>query len=231
MVAGRSTTLRSNQSIPLFIYITGCDGTGKTTQSYLLIDHLQARGIKTSHLWLRFPFFFNLPLLAYARWRGYSWYEETESVRHGYWDFRDSWTMNNIFPWTLFLDAIIASIWKVYFPLLLGKTIVCERFVLDMLVDLSVATGYKDIHKRLPGRLYTYLLPKDTSIIILDLDVEIIQARRSDLRVDHRLEDRLESYRQISEDLHLPIFSSSLPILELNRAIWNEIEADNENRK
>jgi hypothetical protein len=212
------------KSLPSFIYITGCDGTGKSTQASLLVDALTSRGIRPRRLWLRFPFVFSIPLLAYARLRGFSWYEQVAGVRHGYWDFHLSWLLKTIFPWLLLLDAALASIVKIYLPILFGRTIVCERFVIDMLVDLSLATRDRNLHKRLPGRTFKSLLPKDTSIILLDLDVKSIRARRPDLITDCRLEDRLETFRHISDDLDLRIFSSSTPMHELNRSILQHLD-------
>jgi thymidylate kinase len=204
---------------PRFIYITGADGTGKSTQARLLMDHLRSRGIQCRHLWLRFPFFFSLPLLVYARWRGYSWYEVDSGVRHGYWDFRNSWGLRVFLPWVLFLDATLAALRRVYIPLWLGSTFVCERFVLDMLVDLAVAFDDGDIHLRLPGRLYMDLLPRDTVVILLDLDSGTIRERRADLRADRRLEARLQAFRSMATVYPVPVLSSRVSVEEVNQNI------------
>lgn len=201
------------------IYITGADGTGKSTQARLLIQHLQGRGIRCRHLWLRLPCFFSLPLLAYARWRGYSWHKVTDGVDHGYWDFRSSWGLRTLLPWVLLLDAALAAVGKVYIPLWLGKTIVCERFVLDMLIDLTIAFDDCRLHHRLPGRLYPRLIPRDATIIVLDLDAETIRERRADLRPDRRLEARLSAFRRLSADWSLPVLSSRMPVAELGQRI------------
>ncbi len=204
---------------PRFIYITGCDGTGKTTQARRLLAHLTAQGIEPQHLWLRFPFFFSLPLLAYARWRGYSWYEARGEVRQGYWDFSRSWLLRTCLPWVLLIDAALAALLKIYLPLSKGKTIVCERFALDMLVDLSLALDDVDLHQRLPGRLYRYLIPKEALIIILELDAATLRARRADLEIDRRLEARLRAFRRLVDDYGLIVLSSQKPIAELSQSI------------
>lgn len=204
---------------PSFIYITGADGTGKSTQSRLLVQHLRGRGIQCQRRWLRYPFFFSAPLLAYARWRGYSWYEVTNGVRHGYWDFRSSRMLRALLPWILLLDATLAAVGKIYIPLWLGKTIICERFVLDMLVDLAAAFDNCSLHSQIPGRLYMHLVPHDAAIIILDLDAETIRERRPDLLTDRRLKARLNAFRRLSADLSITVYSSREPVAELNRRI------------
>lgn len=206
-----------------FIYITGCDGTGKTTQARLLLKQLKAKGVKVRHLWLRYPFFLSIPLLFYARLRGYSWREVQGGVRQSYWDFQSSWVMCRVFPWVLLVDAALAALWKVFMPMWRGEIIVCERFVLDMLVDLNIACGNNDLHRNLPGSLFLGLIPKSARVIILDLTAETARERRTDLLWDRRLEDRFLAYRILSKDLHLSIISSLLPAREVSTLIYAQI--------
>ena len=223
MVAAYSINMKRKGDISHFIYITGCDGTGKTTQARLLTEKLRSQGIQTQHVWLRFPFLFSIPLLAYARWRGFSWYETTEGFRHGYWDFRNSWLLQSFLPWFLLFDAGLAAIRKIYLPIMRGKTVICERFVLDMLVDLSIACGDPHLHLRYPGKLYLHLLPREKKIFILDLDSETIRFRRRDLTVDTRLQNRLDAYRSLAEDLPLPILSSINPPNQLSNLVFQSV--------
>jgi hypothetical protein len=221
-ISSRSAGMFHHQ--PSFIYLAGCDGTGKTTQAEILLAELKALKVKADRLWLRFPFFFCLPLLAYARWRGFSWYEETVETRHGYWDFRGAWLLRDVFPWLLLLDAALFAIARGYLPLRLGKTIVCERFVLDTLVDLSLALDDPGFLDHLPGKLYPALLPGRATIAILDLDVRTIRRRRPDLLGDKRLEARLEAYRQLAAGGGYPVFSTKKTPPEVNQCLWELIE-------
>jgi thymidylate kinase len=191
-------SVTKDRSAPRFVYITGCDGTGKTTQARLLLEQLQQQGVKVRHVWLRFPFLFSAPLLAFARWRGYSWSEVHGQVRHGYWDFHRSRLMRSVFPWILWVDAAIATLWKVCLPLRFGYTIVCERFVLDMLVDLSAGLRDAQFGLKLPGRLFFRLLPFDARVVCLDLDTQSICQRRRDLESDRALEMRLAIFRSLT---------------------------------
>jgi hypothetical protein len=198
-----------------FIYITGADGTGKSTHAQLLCEHLQREGIRCINLWLRFPFFFSLPVLAYARLRGYSWHEVTEGVDHGYWDFRRSWLMRQVFPVALLMDASLASLFRVYLPLWWGMTIVCERYILDMLIDLNVALDDPAFHLHRPGILFLRLLPPQAKIVVLNLDAPTVRQRRPDLRFDKRLEARLAAYCRLAADLSLPLVSTAGPLGEV----------------
>jgi hypothetical protein len=202
-----------------FVYVTGCDGTGKTTQTQLLLMHYRKQGIKPRHLWMRFPFFLTLPLLAYARLRGFSWYETCGGNRQGYWDFRRSWLLRTVLPWVLLIDTAIAALFRVHLPLRRGQTIVCERFVFDILVDLSLAFDDPDLHRKLPGRLYLRLVPCNARCVILYLDPDTLRARRSDLEIDKRLEARLAGFQRLAQDLGLTMLSSHMSIESINQEI------------
>ncbi|MBK9944787.1 MAG: thymidylate kinase-like protein [Kouleothrix sp.] len=192
-----------------------------------LIAHLEALGKRPRHLWLRFPFFVSIPLLVYARLRGYSWHEESPEGRHGYWDFGRSRLLRSVLPWLLVLDAWLAAVRRVYIPLWDARPIVCERFVIDMLVDLAVAFDDVALHQTLPGQLLVRLIPHEAVVIVLDLDAQTVRARRADLIEDRRLEAKLAMFRQVSQAFGFPVLSSTLPVAEVDRRIQETIGAHN----
>ena len=212
-----------------FIYILGADGTGKSTHAQLLVQYLESRCIRCKRLWLRFPFFFSLPLLAYARWRGYSWHEVTDSVDHGYWDFQRSWLMQRVFPTALLMDAALASLLRVYLPLWLGTTIVCERYVLDMVVDLQVGT-----HRRLVESweldAFLRLLPRDAPVIGLVAPEPVVIQRRPDLRHDRLLTVKLSTYAALFERIACPVVETIQPVRQAQDRIVNTIFANQAQR-
>lgn len=200
-----------------FIYITGCDGTGKTTQAALMMQKLRNQGDDPLHLWLRFPFLTSIPLLAYARWRGYSHYEEIISetgtlIRHGYWDFDRSWLMRTFLPWFLLVDVAIAALRKVYWPLWCGETIVCERFAIDTMIDLAIGLSDPEFIRKTPGKLFLRIVPDLESVVLLDLSEQVARNRREDLLSDQRLTQRLSSYRDAAEFAGLTMVSTDRTI-------------------
>lgn len=193
-----------------------------------MLEYYRKRGIEALHLWLRFPFFLTLPLLLYARLRGLSWYERRGGIRQGYWDFRRSRLLHTVLPWVLLIDASIAALFKVYLPLRRGQIIVCERFVFDILVDLSLAFDDPDLHRKLPGRLYLRLLPRSAHCVILNLDADTLRKRRNDLEIDRRLENRIAGYQRLVQDLDLPMLSSDISIDQINQNIVRIVQGSSE---
>lgn len=228
----------STAEVPRFIYVTGCDGTGKSTQVNRLIERLTAAGKEPIHLWLRFPFLFSLPLLAYARWAGFSRSEQIDGTTYGYWHFDRSWLLRTLLPWILLFDTALFGLWKVHLPLLLWRmthpkrVIVCERFALDTLVDLAVGLnavdGAHSLFRQPIGKLFCQLLPRDISVTFLDLDAQTARARRPDLIHDQRLEMRLQAFRTLADELEdgefeFKVLSSLTPIADLNHEILSNV--------
>jgi thymidylate kinase len=208
-----------------FIYLVGADGTGKSTQARLLLDNLRQLGSDPRHLWLRFPFFFSLPLLAYARLRGYSWHEVTNGVKHGYWDFRRSWLMSRVFPLALLVDATLVSLYRVRLPLHLGRTILCERYVLDMLIDLQLGT-HRPLLDSWERRAFLRLLPGDALVIGLAAPEAVVIRRRADLQHDRLLADKLSTYTALFRQIACPVIPTVQPEWQAQERILKIIFAD-----
>src|SRR5690606_7632578 len=139
----------------------------------------------------------SLPLLIYARLSGFTRYEIIDGVRIGAWEFYRSPLLRFCFPLTQLVDTVLLSIPKVWIPLLFGKNLLIERFALDVLVDVMVATRQDAFHMSRLGRLFIRLVPKGTRVVLLQAPAEAIRRRREDLRSDPQLEQRARA----SEDL------------------------------
>jgi thymidylate kinase/predicted nucleotidyltransferase len=197
---------------PPLIYLAGVDGSGKTTHARLLLNALAAGGMRGSYVWLRFPRLTSIPFLAYARLRGYSWREVVDGVEHGYWDFRRSWLMSVIFPWALWLDTFLMATRKLYLPLMLGRSVVCDRFVADILVDLMLALNDPDFFCRAPGKLFLALLPSKAQVVVLDIETDLARQRSPDLRGDRTHAQRRQAYLRLAERLGWPVVNNAQPL-------------------
>lgn len=195
--------------LPRCIHLAGADGTGKTTQGKALLAWLQAQGVQARYVWLRFPRLLCTPFLAYARLRGFSHQETTpEGNLHGYWNFERSWVMQNLFPWALLLDTLLSGLTKLYLPLLRGETVLCDRFVVDILADWMVGQKDAQLDRRLPGRLFLALLPPGTRVLVLDLDSEKAVQRSPELRGDRSQPMRRAYYRDMAGRHGWPVISA-----------------------
>jgi thymidylate kinase len=194
------------------ICFVGPDGCGKTTQVDGLIAHLKAEGVESKYVWLRFFHLFSIPILLAGRLLNYT------EVKHygdgtiiGIHHFSKSKLLSSIYIITTTIDMFIAILIKISIPRAIGKkTIVCDRFTYDALVDLMVSTGKYDLYRKKTGRALNRLVPRGASVITLLAEPSIITQRRPDVLHDPNFNLRVRLYGQISEYFGLPVIDTSL---------------------
>jgi len=185
------------------ICIIGPDGAGKTTQARLLQKKLEQAGIQCKYVWLRFNHKISLPLLAFARAVGLSRAQQLKSgkklVYHNFDKYRP---VAFLYQYTLLVDVLLSSLMKVRIPLLLGKTVVCDRFVHDSLVDLIVSTKNVALLDDIVGRLFIALVP-NAKIIMLYERMETLESRREDVKEDKNLQFRIRLYDMVASEFNV----------------------------
>lgn len=191
-------------------YITGVDGIGKTTQVDLLTKRLTTK--RVHRVWIRFPALVSLPLLVYARLRGFTRYETTDGVRVGAWEFHRSPLLRLAFPLAQYLDTFLLSVPLVWLPQMLGRTLLFDRYALDVLVDTMVAIGDPNLHRTLVGRAMLRLIPAGTKLAVLHAPSEEVRLRRPDLLLDPLLARRSEAYKTLADDNGICLLDGNAPI-------------------
>jgi thymidylate kinase len=115
--------------------------------------------------------------------------------------------MSRVFPWFLLFDAWITALLKVSLPLARGRTVLCDRCVLDTLVDLMAGLANAHFDERLPGRLFFSLLPPSGLVVVLDLDTAICCRRSPELAGDRTHALRRALYLDLAQRHGLPVIS------------------------
>lgn len=196
----------------------GSDGTGKTTQAELLAKRFNEEGYKVSRAWIRgrhsIAFFISQLLLKL----GYKGYFIAPYAPGG--KILDSRTLREKRLWSLieFVSVVPLIIRRMYLPLILGRNIIAERYVLDTIV-------YDNYYIGSPFRMYAkillHMIPKDSLLVHLDASESDVMSRRVDDLVSKRfIEYQLESYRAMASRLHaLSINTSVEGIEEANKRI------------
>lgn len=208
---------------PVLICIIGVDGVGKTTHAQKLTNRLKNEGVRCRYTWFRFYHFLSLLLLAYCRLVGLTVYKTKNGQKIGYHEFYRSKMVSFLYPWVRFIDILPLYFAKIFLPLCLKYTIICDRFIYDTLADLMIDLNDFHIYSKIIGKLYTRLIPKNTKAIVLDLDESIIRERRGDLVGDKSLELRRRAYHRIAEVFELSIVENKSEIEVAQEAIVREI--------
>jgi len=183
-------------------YITGPDGSGKTSYIKELEKKFLDQNLKIKHIWLRSPKILSKPLMAYCRIVGLTQYKFIDGVKYGKHEFYKSKFVSWLFPVLQLIDFKLK--WYV-FKRNIGKSdiLLFDRFGIDTLADLMVDTGRMDLHNTWLGRAFVNLVPKNTVIIVMDVEESVIRSRKKDTLHDEHLTAKIKVYKILSRDLNL----------------------------
>ncbi len=187
---------------PRVIYIFGVDGAGKSTICRELIRALEKSGVRSKYLWLRFNHFLSKIVNAFGHLLGLAFYVTyPDGTRVGYHHYHKSRLLSLVYSISTLLDTCGAAFFKIWIPLRVGKEVlVLDRFVYDVMVDLSIDTGNLGLIHAWQGRLLRRMLPRNAVTFYLCVGPEVIAQRRPDTQWDENFPKRHLLYDQIQRD-------------------------------
>ena len=120
------------------------------------------------------------------------------------------------------LENLVKTGIKLVFSSSIGRTVICDRYVLDMLVD-----GMAGLHDR-PDKIrlgfqLLRLFPRPDYAFFMDIDPEVAFARKPDLPTLADYIERLRLYRELCSRWGVTLVDARLPKEEIRRKIWNRI--------
>ena len=181
------------------ISFSGIDGCGKTTIIECVRHTLAMRGYKTTCIWLRYNHYLTKFMHAFCRLIGLTRYEKHNGIRIGYHEFYRSTIISNLSIILNFIDTFFVTFFLVYIPVLFTKRIiVCDRWVVDILIDLQI-----DTHRDLGpasfwGRLFLSLVPGNAQCFVIQRDDATIEIARPEHAYDKNYVFRRELFAQWS---------------------------------
>ncbi|GAB3411280.1 thymidylate kinase [Haloparvum alkalitolerans] len=205
------------------ICIIGPDGAGKSTQADMLLELLSNHGHDCEYRWLGFNHYLSLPLLGVARLIGLSEIETLDSGREvGYHHFERSKILTKLYPVLLLVDTLLAYLIAVAWPRSqLGKSLVCDRFIHDTVVNIMLSIDQPDFIDTAVCNLFFRLIPDDAEVFVLLADEDTLRDRRDDVEADRNISEKIQYYQILADRLDLPVIDSS----KSPESIHHEIQA------
>ena len=118
------------------------------------------------------------------------------------------------------LENLLKTSLKLFFPLTLGRTVICDRYALDLLVD-----GVSDLHDP-PARIrlgfkLLKLLPRPDQAFLIDIDAEAAFRRKPDLpSISHNVE-RIGLYLNLCKQAGVKVMDGRRSPEAIHREIWS----------
>jgi thymidylate kinase len=117
------------------------------------------------------------------------------------------------------LENFLKTSLKIFLPLTLGRTVLCDRYALDLLVD-----GMSDLHDpptrmRLGFKLLR-LLPRPDSAFLIDVDAEAAFGRKPDLpSVSHNVK-RIRLYLDMCKKAGVKVMDGRRSAETIHQDVW-----------
>lgn len=166
---------------PPIIYFTGLDGSGKTTFVNMLAEEFRRQGVPVKVAWLRMSHYLSKPLLLFCRIVGLTEYEEIDGVHVGYHHFYRSKVVSWLYILLRGIDTWFDALFRVYLPArVLRKTVICDRYVLDAIIDLMVDT-HVNLERTIIWKSLSALIPHGTVVFFIERDDRFVRNCRPEM--------------------------------------------------
>ncbi len=119
------------------ITISGMDGSGKSSHSQALEKSLAHQGLTVMRAWVGHKPILSFPFLALVRMLGCTHRRTIDGVPFYWRDWRRNPALARLWPLVLSLDFLPKAFWSVKIPVLRGKIVICDRYLYDMMAELS----------------------------------------------------------------------------------------------
>lgn len=210
----------------IFICFTGIDGSGKTTLSKSLVDEMKRKGIECRYVYNRFNPFLLKPFMMIARaifLRGKDMFEDYTEDSDAKKRLFKNRLLSMIYQSFLLFDYSFQIFLKVKIPLMLGRNIICDRYIYDTVcTDLAVDLNYSKKTTTDILRKCLYLFPQPDITFLIDVPEEIAYERKDDVPSIDYLKDRRNIYLCIANVYNMIEIEGDRGIEDIERKIFKE---------
>jgi len=204
----------------MLICFSGIDGTGKTTHTTELVRRFKDMAIPSHHASFLWSPKISYPLMG-AVYVLKGWRKK---------DYKKSKIMKKIWNYIIILDFIYIYMTKMWFPRLIGKTVFCDKYTYDLIVQLM----HDGLYNEKASKSLLNLMPQPDLAFVLDIPEVVSTQRKDDTQegIDNRREEialmdylkkRREGFIKVAQSLNIPVIDATKEWNELHEEIFNKV--------
>lgn len=178
------------------LIVSGIDGSGKSTIIEALKKELESDGQNVGYIWLRFNHYLTKVMHAVARMTRLSVKVHNEMGDVWQHRFYKSSIFCNVYVLTTYIDTFVSR-YK-YNRAAKGRdTVICDRWITDILVDIATKTHNKEFLESRWMRRFLAILPSESKLFVVNRGLDALLECRLENRVDPDFSFRLEVYQHL----------------------------------
>lgn len=212
---------------PILVCFVGIDGSGKTTLARGLVETMRRRGIKYYYVYGRLRPFLARPVYLAGRALLLRSVDMAEDYA-GYSRIKRSLFRNRLisipYGCLLLFDCFLQVMLKVKLPLLLGRNVVCDRYIHDTVVtDLAVDMSFSQETVTRILRIGLAVCPTPDIAFLVDVGEEVAFGRKIDVPAIKYLRERRTVYLTVAEEFGMTLLDSSKKLAELESEVRDRV--------
>jgi len=200
----------------------GIDGSGKTTLAKSLIEDLKTNKIESKYLWwleAENSIFRRFLRFIFPNTEKNKEIDNTKVLKI----FKKFPLLSLTYQYLVIFDHLIQAIFKIRIPLILGKNIICDRYIYDVIISFSIEFEYsKNKFKNILNNFYN-LFPKPNLAFLIDIPEEIALKRKDDSPSINHLKTERVIYTDLAKKYRMIILDGSKDLTKLKSKILNKV--------
>jgi len=217
------------KSKQIFICFIGIDGSGKTTLATNLMALLRNEKVQTKYVWGAHNYVLLRPLTLLLK--KHSRKSETTTPRNVNQTQRYGIArriiknpfMAKLYKVSVLSEYLLQILVKVRLPLIFGKNLICDRYVYDTAINLSVHLQYSQENFKILLNRLLGPCPKPSVLFFVDLPEEIAFKRKNDIPSTDYLIQRRKLYRLLAKEYAVTRLDGSESLSKLKLLMLNTV--------
>jgi dTMP kinase len=199
----------------LLVTFSGVDGSGKSTLAHALIEQFASEGVPTEYLWwfAANDSFLGKVVGSVVQKIAKPEEDETKGLpKVGF--------VRALYQLLVLVDFLL----RVWYSSILGKNIVCDRYIYDIVVFFATELCYSESEAQKLVRLLKSITPEPLVAFLVDVPARIAMQRKSDIPSSQRHERLRKLYLDLAKgDSTVTFVDGSKGLEELNQAVFAEV--------